>query len=781
VQRGSIAVLIAVVIASLLCSTLIVWLYVGRSLIRRLTDLSSSMMAVAGGNLRVPLPVPSRGHETDEIDEMTRALTVFRDTAVEIEEKGLREVDRARQRLIDAIESTSEGFALYDADDKLVLCNTIYKEMLCDHADSDMVPGMSFETILCRAVEDGLIGEAADDPERYIQVRLAQHRDPGPPVLEHRRDGRWILIAERRVTSGGTVAVYSDITELKRTERELVAAKAEAEAAREQAEDANRAKSDFLASMSHELRTPMNAIIGFTRLVLRRSKNALPERQVANLENVLTSANHLLSLINDILDLSKIEARRVEVQPAAFEIASMLDQCLRTVEPMLKDDRVRLLKQIAPDLPPLFNDEEKIRQILINLLSNAVKFTETGTITVSAHRRQEGHGDTVDFAVADTGIGIPDHAQDVVFEEFGQVDSDSTRQHGGTGLGLTISRKLARLLGGELTMRSEPAVGSTFTLSVPIRYQAPAGVGADGLAAALEPADTAAQEGPAAARLPASQPAPPAEQVATPAPVVTAKPAVEQDERLVLAIDDDPDMIVLLRENLADAGYRVVGATGGQKGLEKARQLQPSVITLDIMLPDVDGWQVLHQLRADPATRDIPVVVLTVVDQEHLGRRLGAAAYIVKPFERDELVGALRSAAPCGRRLLVVDDDPDVPDLVRQLLDGAGYAIEAAGDGKAALRAVAAHRPDAILLDLMMPEMDGFAVLEVLQADAERRDIPVIVLTAKSLTRKEQRLLRKHALAIITKDGLDREALVEQLKQIMPCAQRNDRKGNAAA
>jgi CheY-like chemotaxis protein len=221
---------------------------------------------------------------------------------------------------------------------------------------------------------------------------------------------------------------------------------------------------------------------------------------------------------------------------------------------------------------------------------------------------------------------------------------------------------------------------------------------------------------------------------------------------------------------LADAGYRVVGATGGQAGLEKARQLQPSVITLDIILPDVDGWQVLHQLKADPATRDIPVVALTVVDQEHLGRRLGAAAYIVKPFERAQLVDTLERVAPCGRRLLVVDDDPDVPDLVRQLLEGTGFAIEAAEDGLAALRALALHRPDAILLDLLMPQMDGFDVIRRLRADAERRDIPVIVLTAKVLTRKERRLLRKHALAIIEKDGLDRTALIDQLKQIIPDA-----------
>ncbi len=465
-QTSSTLILLAVAVASLVCSALVVWLYVQRDLLRRLSALSASILAVAGGNLRVPLPVPRRH---DEIDEMVRALTVFRDTAVEIEEKGLREVDRAWQRLFDAIESTSEGFALYDADDRLVLCNTIYRQMLYGDVDIDVLPGSLFEEALRGAVENRLIEEAIDDPEGYIRTRLAQHRNPGQPVLQHRSDGRWILISERRVASGGTVAVYSDITDLKRTEQALLAAK-------EQAETANRAKSEFLANMSHELRTPMNAIIGFTRLVMRRGNEVLPERQVANLDKILASANHLLSLINNILDLSKIEARRVEVQPATFEVAPLIDQCLRTVEPMLKDDRVALRKQVAPDLPPLFNDEDKIRQILINLLSNAAKFTDAGTITVGVKRC----GEAIELAVADTGIGIPEAAQELVFEEFRQVDNSSTRRYGGTGLGLAISRQLAILLGGELTMHSELGVGSTFTLSVPIRYRlgTPAGANA---------------------------------------------------------------------------------------------------------------------------------------------------------------------------------------------------------------------------------------------------------------------------------------------------------------
>jgi CheY-like chemotaxis protein len=238
--------------------------------------------------------------------------------------------------------------------------------------------------------------------------------------------------------------------------------------------------------------------------------------------------------------------------------------------------------------------------------------------------------------------------------------------------------------------------------------------------------------------------------------------------RLVLAIDDDPDVIVLLRENLSDAGYRVVGAADGKEGLRKARALQPSAIILDIVMPETDGWQILHQLKSEPATRDIPVIMLTIVDQANLGFRLGAADYIVKPFERDALLATLGRVAPHGQRLLVVDDDPQQADLVRQLLEDDAYTIETAGDGQAALRAVAVQPPDAILLDLLMPHMDGFDVIDTLRQDARQRTIPVVVVTAKTLSSEEKRRLQAHTMAIIEKGALDRGKLIEELKQVLP-------------
>jgi len=553
-----------------------------------------------------------------------------------------------------------------------------------------------------------------------LQEALHKSRTFAEELREH-RDHLEELVKERtEALREANVQLEQRIADLERAEEELQRAK-------EAAEAANQAKSTFLANMSHELRTPLNAIIGFTRLVKRRAKDILPQKQLDNLDKVLISANHLLEQINGVLDLSKIEAGRIDVQPTTFELRSLVDACLQTVQPLVKSEQLRLVKDVEPNLPTLFTDQDKVRQILINLLSNAIKFTEQGTVTVSAQQRGTK---TVVLAVADSGIGIPKEALQRIFEAFQQADTSTTRRYGGTGLGLSISRHLARLLGGDITVESEIGVGSTFTVTLPIRYTA-------------------------------AVPVPEA-----PPETTTVEP---EGAPVVLVIDDDPNVIYLLQENLAEAGYHVVGATSAEKGLQKARELRPFAIILDILMSPTDGWQVLHKLKADRVTRGVPVIVLSIVDNQELGYRLGASDYLVKPFDREAILSALTRIAPAPTaprqvHLLVVDDDPQVVDLVQQLLEDEPYEIQAAADGQEALDLVSRQCPDLMLLDLLMPRLDGFSVIEQLRQCPAHRDMPIIVLTAKELSADELTQLRQSVVKVIQKQGLEQETLLRELR-----------------
>jgi signal transduction histidine kinase/HAMP domain-containing protein len=441
---------------SLISSLLIAWLYVDRNIVARLQALSSSMLAIAGGNLRAPLPP----HSADEIGRMAKALSVFRDTAIEIEEKNLREIASTRQHLIDAIESISEGFALYDQDDCLVLCNSRYAELLYPETDVAMVPGSRFETVIRRAAELDLIQEARGRTDAWVRERMERHRNPIGPEIQHRGGDRWIQVSERRIAGAFTVAVYTDITELKRHAAQL-------ELTRDQAMEATRAKSQFLANMSHELRTPMNAVLGFTEMMADGLYGQLPDKALSTLERVQANGKHLLGLINDVLDLAKIEAGQLTLRVQDYTLVQVVQTVVSGTESLARAKGITLTANVQEGLPRGHGDDRRLTQVLLNLVGNSIKFTDHGSVQIVA-RAADG---LFDVAVHDTGPGISLDDQARIFQEFQQVDSSSTRRKGGTGLGLAISKRLIEMHGGTLTVESALGEGSTFRVLIPIRVE----------------------------------------------------------------------------------------------------------------------------------------------------------------------------------------------------------------------------------------------------------------------------------------------------------------------
>jgi signal transduction histidine kinase/CheY-like chemotaxis protein/HAMP domain-containing protein len=501
--------------------------------------------------------------------------------------------------------------------------------------------------------------------------------------------------------------------------------------ARAAAEKANRAKSAFLANMSHELRTPMNAILGYSEMLMEEAEDAGQDDYVSDLMKINQAGTHLLSLINDVLDLSKIESGKMEAFAEDIDVGSVIDHVVGTVQPLMGKNNNQFKIERDEDLGHAHQDLTKLRQSLMNLLSNAAKFTHEGTITLRAERKSTADGGWLIFSVSDTGIGIPDEKLDHVFEEFSQADTSTTRDYGGTGLGLPISRRFCQMLGGDLTVSSKAGEGSVFTMQIPVW-------------------------------LPGTDTETPVEA----APVMTdaelESMRISGAGRTILVIDDDPEAQDIVERFLRKDGFEVVKAGSGEEGLRLAHKLELAAITLDVMMPDMDGWSVLRALKADPVLQHVPVIMLTMVDDKGKGYSLGATDYLTKPVDRKLLHNALTRfctpGEPCSA--LLVEDDVATREIMVRTLEEADWWVSEAGNGREALDRLAEEKPQVILLDLMMPVMDGFDFLIEMRANPEWQDIPVIVLTAKDLTEEDRRILSGRVEQIVEKGACTQEQMI---------------------
>jgi GAF domain-containing protein/CheY-like chemotaxis protein len=495
----------------------------------------------------------------------------------------------------------------------------------------------------------------------------------------------------------------------------------------QQLQVADRHKSEFLANMSHELRTPLNAIIGYSEMLQEEAEEGGAESFVPDLQKIHGAGKHLLELINAVLDLSKIEAGKMELYLETFSVAEMVRDIAAVIQPLAEKNANRLDVRCPDDVGSLHADLTKVRQALFNLLSNACKFTDHGTVTLTVARERVDDADWLRFGVADTGIGMTLEQVTRLFQEFSQADASTARRYGGTGLGLALSRRLCRMMGGDVAVESQPGVGSTFTIHLPAVVAAPV-----------------------------------AETMAPGHGVATSTPAAGT----VLVIDDDAAVRDLMQRHLAREGFRVITATGGEEGVRLARAERPDAITLDVLMPGMDGWAVISALKSNPETAEIPVVMLTMVDDRNLGYALGAAEYLTKPIERDRLLVVLGRYAS-DRPVLVVDDDAEARALLRRMLEREGHRIVEAEHGRAALRRLESTRPSLILLDLMMPEMDGFEFLDELRRSTDGADIPVVVVTAKALTEDDRRRLNGSVERILQKGSMTRETLLAEVRRLV--------------
>jgi PAS domain S-box-containing protein len=527
-------------------------------------------------------------------------------------------------------------------------------------------------------------------------------------------------VTNERGTVAGVGVISMDFTQRMHMEQELRTAKA-------QAESANQAKSLFLANMSHELRTPLNSIIGLSELTLEQAEEREDNETAETMQRVVNAGRHLLSLINDILDISRIESGRVELHTEVVHVQTLLESVINTMQTLARSNGNKLVLQVAPEVDLACIDATRLRQVLLNLIGNAIKFTRNGEVKVAVSLRDE----QLHIAVSDTGIGMTGEQLQRIFEPFEQADRSIARRFGGSGLGLTISRQLLGLMRGRIDVSSDIQYGSVFTVTLPIGD--------------IDNAET------------------------RPKSLASEVLAAHGRNPVVLVVDDDPDACSLVRNALQRDGINVISASSGQEALALTRSLRPAVMVLDILLGDMTGWDVLAAIRADPDHAELPVILCTVTDPDQRTGVLGVVEHLTKPFDRDHLshlvqrfVGAARSSS-----LLVVDDDDFYRDSIASVLRQAGHQVDTAPNGEQALDMMRSHPPDLLLLDMVMPGMDGLAVIEAMRVEPTLAPVPIMLVTAADITPEVSRSLYERAVLLVRKGESDLTDVIQRVHQLL--------------
>ena len=711
--RNSVVRAFAACIFILIAGSILTW-RVLRSILTPLSGINRAISELNAGAQEVELP-PEGVDELGRMSSAVRALQESQNYRRQLE----AEAKNQRMTILTAIETIPDGFALFDENDNLVLTNERYRSMFSNIAHL-LKSGTAYRDILMAqaAADPEIVGDETLD--QWMQDRLRNHQKPNIRRNEVRISGAWVQVTKSKTPSGGTVAVYSDISG-------LIEKQAELEVAREGADTANEAKSRFLASMSHELRTPLNAIIGYSEMLIDDAQDAEDDTNIADLERIKSSGQHLLALINDILDLSKIEAGKMEIYTERFAIAPLIEDVAATIRPIIDKNANTLTTQINASIIEIETDKTKLRQNLFNLLSNAAKFTTGGKIELIVDET----ANTIDFTIRDDGIGMTADQKGRLFEAFMQADSSTTRNYGGTGLGLAIVKQFTEMVGGSVDVMSEPGKGSAFKLSFPKQMS-------------IDDSDMATRQ------------------------------SVKANGR-ILVIDDDQKARQAMTDLLDAEGYISIMARDAHSGLKLAAEHRPDAIILDIIMPGQDGWFVLNALKKDPELCEIPVILATVLGDRDMGLAFGAVDHLTKPINAQRLVDTLSAyAGSSNREALVVDDDPASRALFRRILVREGWTVREASDGVRALAQLEVKLPTIMVLDLMMPNLDGFETLRAVRESEKFQALPVIIATSKDLTRDEMDWLQSNARDVVIKGQTGRSDLMAAIRRTLSSA---DEKG----